>query len=210
MSKMELIQYVVGPISTNCYFIVNKDTKETVIVDPGDEAELLIDRIDLQNLKPVAILLTHGHFDHVGGAARIEEEYKIPIYASRAEEETLKDPHINRTEVFDRTPTVYHATDFLDDEQIIELAGFKIKVLYTPGHTPGGVCYYLPDEGCVFSGDTLFYNSVGRTDFPKSSTESLINGIREKLMGLDDSVLVLTGHDARTTIGEERMHNPYI
>nr|MCR4611409.1 MBL fold metallo-hydrolase [Lachnospiraceae bacterium] len=88
--------------------------------------------------------------------------------------------------------------------------GFDIKVLATPGHTPGGVCYYIEKENVLFSGDTLFCNSVGRTDFPRGSSEALINGIKEKLMTLDDKVIVLTGHDARTTIGEERIHNPYI
>lgn len=204
------MQYVVGPISTNCYFVVNSDSKETIIIDPGDEAEYLIDRVKTSDLKPVAILLTHGHFDHVGAAGRLVEEYSIPVYASRNERNTLRDPLINHSGVNGRIPAIYHASDLLDDEQMLELAGFEIKVLYTPGHTPGGVCYYFPSEGCVFSGDTLFYNSVGRTDFVKSSSEDLINSIKTKLMTLDDDVLVLTGHDARTTIGEERMHNPFL
>ncbi|MBE5899799.1 MAG: MBL fold metallo-hydrolase [Lachnospiraceae bacterium] len=210
MSKMELIQYVVGPVCTNCYFVINSDTKETIIIDPGDEAEHLIDRIEIKELKPVAILLTHGHFDHVGAAGRISDEYSIPVYASRNERNTLRDPLINHSGVNGRIPAIYHASDLLDDEDVLELAGFTIKVFYTPGHTPGGVCYYLPDEKCVFSGDTLFYNSVGRTDFVKSSSEDLINSIKTKLMTLDDDIIVLPGHDARTTIGEERMHNPFL
>ena len=210
MSKMELIQYVVGPVCTNCYFVINSDTKETVIIDPGDEAEHLIDRIEIKELKQVAILLTHGHFDHVGAAGRISDEYSIPVYASRNERNTLRDPLINHSGVNGRIPAIYHASDLLDDEDVLELAGFTIKVFYTPGHTPGGVCYYLPDEKCVFSGDTLFYNSVGRTDFVKSSSEDLINSIKTKLMTLDDDIIVLPGYDARTTIGEERMHNPFL
>ena len=161
-------------------------------------------------MKPVAILLTHGHFDHVGAAGRLAEEYGIKIYIGKNEKEALTDPRINQSAYYDRTPTEYHADVFLEDEEIVELAGFKIKVLFTPGHTPGGVCYYMIDEDCLFSGDTMFYNSVGRTDFPKSSSEALINSIKEKLMVLDDKVMVLTGHDARTTIGEERIHNPYL
>ena len=207
---MRLEKYVVGPVSTNCYFAVNEDTKETIIVDPGDEAELLIDRITLKELKPVAILLTHGHFDHVIAAEELSKEYGIKIYAGRNEKETLEDPQLNRTDFYDRTPAKYYADIYLDDGEVIDLAGFKIKVIFTPGHTPGGVCYYFEDENCLFSGDTLFYNSIGRTDFVKGSSRDLIKGIREKLMVLADSVIVLTGHDASTTIGEERMHNPYL
>lgn len=210
MDKMEITKYVVGPVMTNCYFVANKDTKEALIVDPGDEANLLIDRITLSELKPVAILLTHGHFDHVGAVSELKDEFGIPVYVGEHEMDTIKDPHINRSGFFDRVPTVYSADIPLKDDEVIELAGFKIKVLFTPGHTPGGVCYYFPDENVLFSGDTLFYNSVGRTDFLLSSGEALIKGIKEKLMTLDDSVIVLTGHDASTTIGEERMHNPYL
>ena len=204
---MDLKVIKVGYLEENCYII---SSNKTIIIDPGDEAEHLIDRIEIKELKPVAILLTHGHFDHVGAAGRISDEYSIPVYASRNERNTLRDPLINHSGVNGRIPAIYHASDLLDDEDVLELAGFTIKVFYTPGHTPGGVCYYLPDEKCVFSGDTLFYNSVGRTDFVKSSSEDLINSIKTKLMTLDDDIIVLPGHDARTTIGEERMHNPFL
>ena len=207
---MELLQFIVGPVSTNCYFVINDNTKETIIVDPGDEADMLIDRITIKELKPVAVLLTHGHFDHVGAALKLSETYGIKIYVGKDEKETLEDPRINETAFFGRTPESFHADVFLEDEEVLKLAGFTIKVLFTPGHTPGGVCYFLEDENYLFSGDTLFYNSVGRTDFPKSSSEALIQGIKDKLLPLDDSVIVLPGHDARTTIGEERIHNPYL
>lgn len=210
MSKMELVQYVVGPVSTNCYFVVNVDTRDAVIIDPGDEPEKLIEKLTIQDINPVAIMLTHGHFDHAGGAGAIASEYNIPVYASRNERNTLRDPEINLSGNMGRIPAIYHASDFLDDEEIIELAGFKVKVLYTPGHTPGGASYYFMDEKCVFTGDALFCHSVGRTDFPKSSTSDLINGIREKLLTLDDDVVVLPGHDARTSIGEEKKYNPFV
>lgn len=210
MANMELMQQVVGPVGTNCYFVVNDSTKEVIIVDPGDEAERLIERITIKELKPVAILLTHGHFDHAGGAGAIAKEYNIPVYASRNERNVLRNPDMNLSANSGRIPAIYHASDFLDDEEEIELAGFKIKALYTPGHTPGSCSYYLPDECCVFSGDALFCHSVGRTDFPQGSASDLIRGIKEKLLTLDDSVIVLPGHDARTSIGEERKYNPFL
>ena len=147
MSNMKLTQYVVGPISTNCYFITNEDTKETIIVDPGDEAAMLSDRITISNLKPVGILLTHGHFDHTIAAGDLSEEYGIKIYAGKDEKETLEDPRINRSSFGDRITASYKADVFLEDNEIIKLAGFDIKVIFTPRHTPGGVCYYIEDEG---------------------------------------------------------------
>lgn len=179
------------------------------MVDPGDQAQLIEKQIEKTGAKPVAILLTHGHFDHAGAAEELADKYQISIYAHEAERETLEDPGLNLCGMIG-AHKVYHADIFVKDEEVLNLAGFSIRVFFTPGHTIGGCCYYIADEKILFSGDTLFQESVGRTDFPRGSASDLIRAIREKLMPLPDDVTVYTGHDESTLIGYERMHNPYL
>ena len=209
MGKLKINQYVVGAVQTNCYFAINDETNETLIVDPGDNAKQLADRIRQEELKPVAVLLTHGHFDHAGGAAELAREFQIPVYAHENEKETLEDPKLNVSWMMGKEEH-FSADEFVTDEQELDLAGFHIRVLHTPGHTVGGCCYYLPYEDVVFSGDTLFCMSVGRTDFPKGSMSAIVRSIKEKLMVLPERTTVYPGHNDVTTIENERMYNPYI
>lgn len=207
--QTEVLRYIVGPVCTNCYLLVNHKTGELLVVDPGDQAQLIEKQIEKTGAKPVAILLTHGHFDHAGAAEELADQYQISIYAHEAERETLEDPGLNLCGMIGEHK-VYHADIFVKDEEVLNLAGFSIRVFFTPGHTIGGCCYYIADEKILFSGDTLFQESVGRTDFPRGSASDLIRAIREKLMPLPDDVTVYTGHDESTLIGYERMHNPYL
>ena len=137
------------------------------------------------------------------------EKYQIPVYAHEMEQETLENPSLNLCGMVGEHH-IYHADEYVKDEQVIELAGFSIQVMHTPGHTVGGVCYYIPEQNILFSGDTLFQESVGRTDFPKGSASDLVRSIREKLMPLPDDVEVYTGHGESTLIGYERIHNPFL
>lgn len=207
--QTEVLRYIVGPVCTNCYLLVNHKTGELLVVDPGDQAQLIEKQIEKTGAKPVAILLTHGHFDHAGAAEALADKYQISIYAHEVERETLEDPGLNLCGMIGEHK-VYHADIFVKDEEVLNLAGFSIRVFLTPGHTIGGCCYYIADEKILFSGDTLFQESVGRTDFPRGSASDLIRAIREKLMPLPDDVTVYTGHDESTLIGYERMHNPYL
>lgn len=207
--QTEVLRYIVGPVCTNCYLLVNHKTGELLVVDPGDQAQLIEKQIEKTGAKPVAILLTHGHFDHAGAAEELADKYQISIYAHEAERETLEDPGLNLCGMIGEHK-VYHADIFVKDEEVLNLAGFSIRVFFTPGHTIGGCCYHIADEKILFSGDTLFQESVGRTDFPRGSASDLIRAIREKLMPLPDDVTVYTGHDESTLIGYERMHNPYL
>ena len=207
--QTEVLRYIVGPVRTNCYLLVNHKTGELLVVDPGDQAQLIEKQIEKTGAKPVAVLLTHGHFDHAGAAEELADKYQISIYAHEAEKETLEDPGLNLCGMIGEHK-VYHADIFVKDEEVLNLAGFSIRVFFTPGHTIGGCCYYIADEKILFSGDTLFQESVGRTDFPRGSASDLIRAIREKLMPLPDDVTVYTGHDESTLIGYERMHNPYL
>lgn len=208
--KLQIKQYVVGMVGTNCYLAVNGQTKETLIIDPGDQGDDLIHVMKEENLRPVAVLLTHGHFDHAGAAAQVAEAYHIPVYAHELERETLEDPAKNLSASMGGFPRRFSADVYVKDEQELDLAGFHLRVLLTPGHTPGGCCYYIPMEDVVFSGDSLFCGSIGRTDFPGGSMSQLVRSVQKKLMGLPDQTLVLPGHDARTTIDQERMYNPYL
>ena len=178
MAPLKVEQYVVGPVQTNCYFAVNDETKEMILIDPGANADRLIQIIEEEKLNPVAILLTHGHFDHAGGAAEVAAHFGIKVYAEEHERETLDDPKLNLSG-WTGAETTYHADVFLKDEQEFDLAGFHIRVLFTPGHTVGGCCYYFAYQDTLFSGDTLFAQSVGRTDFPNGSASALIRGIKE-------------------------------
>ena len=151
----------------------------------------------------------HGHFDHAGGAEELAKHFDIKIYAEEHEKETLDTPSLNLSG-WEGVQKTYHADVFLKNEQEIDLAGFHIRVFHTPGHTVGGCCYYFPYQNVVFSGDTLFCTSVGRTDFPKGSAAQIIRSIKEKLLPLPDETTVYTGHNDITTIGTERMYNPYL
>ena len=210
MANLRVMEYTVGEVMTNCYFIVNEDTKETLIIDPGAEGNRLIERIGSEGLFPVAILLTHGHFDHAGAVKQLKEAFKIPVYAYEGEKQTLKDPMLNLTGMWSAHPVQYSADVYVKDEEVLELAGFKIRVLFTPGHTPGGCCYYFEEEKVLASGDTLFCGSIGRTDFPGGSMSKLVRGVKEKLFNLPGDTEVLPGHERRTTIGYEKQYNPFL
>lgn len=208
MSQLKCDFKVVGPVQTNCYFLSNADTGECVIVDPGEEAAKITDYIEKKDLKPIAILITHGHFDHIGAADAIRNKYGIKIYAAAAEKETLENTDINLSSQFGGG-FIVKVDEFLSDGQEIELLGEKVRCILTPGHTKGGMCYYFTGSGILFSGDTLFQQSVGRTDFPGGSMSEIVRSIREKLFVLPDYVRVYTGHGMMTSIKDEKMLNPF-
>lgn len=209
MAPLSIQIYVVGPVQTNCYFAINDDTKEVLIIDPGASAKQLAEKVKEQGLKPVAILLTHGHFDHILAAEAIRDRYQIPIYACQKEEKTLQDPKINLT-AYHMDSYTLKADVYLTDLQAVELAGFSVQMIETPGHTAGSCCYYLKDEGVLFSGDTVFCGSVGRTDFPEGSTAAIVESLHRLLDALPDDTEVYPGHDASTTIGYEKRYNPFV
>ena len=206
---MKVEQYCVGQVQTNCYFAINEETQEALIVDPGDSAAFLAEKIKPTELKPQAVLLTHGHFDHAMAAKELADIFGVKIYAHEAEQETLKQSGLNASGMIGRRDS-YHADVFVKDGEVLNLAGMELKVLHTPGHTEGGCCYYAEKEQVLFSGDTLFCQSVGRTDFPRGSMSQLIRSIKEKLLPLPNTVKVYPGHMGVTTIGIERSSNPFI
>lgn len=215
MSKMKIKCNVVGMVHTNCYIVINEETKECFVIDPGASGKQLAEKIRQDGLIPVGVLLTHGHFDHVKGAKELADELGVKIYAHEAEADTLHDPQKNVSCMVGPDES-YDADEFLKDNQVIHLAGFEIKVIFTPGHTAGGCCYYVAEESVIFSGDTLFAGTVGRTDLPGGNMSQIVRSVREKLLTLNEAgnletdIMVYPGHHDPTTIETERMENPYL
>lgn len=206
---MKIQSYVLGMVSTNCYIIFNESTNEALIIDTPDQAPALKVKIEELGLSPVAILLTHGHFDHIMAAGDLAAAFGIPVLAGEEEKALLEDYNLNGSRMVRKNYTL-SADRFLKDKEELTLGGMRIKVIHTPGHTAGGVCYYFEDEKVLISGDTLFLESIGRTDLPTGDQYTLLESIRRKLMVLPEEVLVYPGHGDKTTIGYEKMHNPYI
>ena len=204
---LSVTRMVVGYVSTNCYIVSDTALGECVIVDPGDNAGGIAAKLDELKVRPIAIMLTHGHFDHIMAVPELLERYKgIPVYAYKAEEVLLSDAAVNESKGFKR-PTVITGVHYLEDNEEIELLGVKWRVISTPGHTVGSCCYYIEEAGILFSGDTLFDGDCGRTDLATGDTNAIIHSIRDVLMKLPDETQVLPGHESLTTIGRERRFN---
>lgn len=200
----------VSVFSTNCYLVQNTETKEGFLIDPGDYEEKILEVLQKEEVKLSAIYLTHGHLDHFMATERIREEYKVPVYCHEAELAVLTDPVQNLTSRFMRHGCVLEGAIGLKDGVAFTAAGVPVKLLHTPGHTPGGCCYYLPENGILFSGDTLFYRSIGNTEFPGGSMGTLARSIREKLYTLPEETVVYAGHGEETDIGTEMRENPFV
>ena len=209
MKKAMIEQLVLGMVGTNTWLIKNKENNELLIIDPADESARIEEKIDRMGGIPVAVLLTHGHFDHIMAVKEVKEKYQIPVYACMQEEVMLAEPTINMTAVYGSACSIKPDV-LLDDGQIFEAAGFSIQMFHTPGHTKGSCCYYIEDEGVLFSGDTLFCGSVGRTDFPGGSSAEIVRSLHKLVDTLPEDTEVFPGHDASTTIGYEKRYNPFV
>lgn len=207
---MKLEVLVVGMFEVNCYLLWDETSNSGIIIDPGDEEERIIGRIDELGFKPKAILLTHGHGDHIVAVDAVKKKYDIPLYIGKGEEELLKNPSANVSALIGH-PIVAPPPDHLvEDEQLLNFGSISLRVLSTPGHSPAGVCYLYEEEGLLFTGDTLFWSSIGRTDFPGCSHEQLIESIKSKILTLPDSIECFPGHGPKTTVGAERENNPFL
>ncbi len=207
MSKMNVQNLVLGAIGTNVYLVRNKENGHALIIDPADSPARIRQMIDADGLIPDAVLLTHGHFDHIGAVDALREIYDMPVYAMQEEEDVLTDAGLNLSASFGAAFTV-QADRFLRDSDVFELAGFSVKALHTPGHTIGGCCYYFPNEQAIFTGDTLFCESYGRTDFPTGSSRQLQESVRRLLKEIPENTAVYPGHEMFTTIAHEKRYNP--
>lgn len=205
---MKIQHSVLGMCATNTYYVYDDETKRGLIVDPADSPDTIIAKADSLSMIPEAILITHGHFDHVLAMNKVREHYGIKVYAGLTEKQVLHDMAMNLTSSFGMGQ-IFDADIYLKDGEEFETAGYHIKAIEVPGHTIGGMCYYFDKQGVLFSGDTLFCESVGRSDFPGGSASALCRGIKDKLFILPEHTKVYPGHMDETTIGNEIKYNPF-
>jgi hydroxyacylglutathione hydrolase len=205
---MILESVVVGPLMVNCYVLGCENSREGVVVDPGDDTDRILDAVSRHGLKVVAVINTHGHFDHTGGNQRVITETGAGLLIHELDAPMLARA-VDTAAMFGLTAeNSPPPSRFLTEGEFVAFGEYRLRVLHTPGHTLGGCSLHL--EGMVFTGDTLFADSVGRTDFPGGSSVALGKSIREKLLILPDDTIVYPGHGPSTTIGRERKHNPYL
>ena len=209
MSIINIKTLVLGMVQTNCYIASNEESKEAIVFDPADNAVKIEQYLKENDLVCKGILLTHGHFDHIMAATDLAAMTLAKIHAHEEEAKLLGDAIMNASAQIRRECTLIPDV-LLKDEEQINLAGFSIRVIHTPGHTRGGTCYYFSGRGILISGDTLFRGGIGRYDLPTGNGKQLVESIQNKLMLLEDQVVVYPGHGEPSTIGYERANNIYI
>jgi hydroxyacylglutathione hydrolase len=199
----------VGDFEENCYLYACPQTREAVIIDPGDEPERILKTIQELHLTPKYILNTHGHIDHICAIDAVSAVYPVPLAIHPADVSMYTDELAAR--MFGRTPPLVKRKPdiLLNDGNHIRFGTLTLEVLHTPGHTPGGICL-LSRPYCIFSGDTLFYRSIGRTDLPGGNTQQLLTSIKTRLYPLDEELVVFPGHGQPTSIAEEKYENPFV
>ncbi len=198
---------VLGMLENNCYFVHREGEYDAIMIDPSAQGDKLFTRLREKGLTVKAILLTHGHFDHIMGVNEMRNVSGAKVYAMEDEVKLLSDPEINSSYKVGKSYTVKPDV-LLHDGDTVTVGGMDLKVIKTPGHTAGGCCFYSEEDGVLFSGDTLFYESVGRTDFETGNVRELKQSLA-KLFELPDEVKVYPGHGEFTTIGHEKMYNPF-
>ena len=219
MGEIKIGRMVMGVCQTNCYFLYREGEQDAIVVDPADKGANIYGALQKNGFCVAGILLTHGHFDHIWGldalrdaanaAAETEGLKPVKVYAGENERELLKSAELNVSAAAGRACSTY-ADVYVKDGQEITIAGMTCKVIATPGHTAGGVCYYFEEAGFLVAGDTLFAESVGRTDFPTGSMSTLVRSVKEKLFVLPDETKVYPGHGESTTIGHEKKYNAFL
>ena len=200
----------VGPFQENCYIIGDEESGTGALIDPGDEAARIALTVERTGLAISQILVTHTHVDHVRAVAPLVDEYACPVLMHQEAEAMLKTVPQQALMMgikFGKVPAVDQR---IGDEEVLGVGNIRLRSLYTPGHAPGHLAFYVEEEGLVFSGDTLFAGGIGRTDLPGGSMELLLQSISERLLTLSDETRVLSGHGPETTIGQERLYNPFL
>ncbi|MCR2032855.1 MBL fold metallo-hydrolase [Anaerofustis stercorihominis] len=205
---MDIKSFQLGPVGTNCYIITQND--KSIIIDPGHNDERLLDYIKKENLNIDKILLTHGHFDHIAGVDMVRDATGAKVYIHELDNEMLQNPNKNGSALMmGMGIKIREADEFVYEGEKIDFEGSDIEVIFTPGHSKGGVCYKIDDAGVIFCGDTLFLRSIGRTDLYGGSIEVLESSIRNKIYTLDKNYTLLSGHGDPTDIEGEKKYNGF-
>lgn len=205
---IEIKSITTGILSNNVYLVVNNKTKESFIIDPSYNYEKISEMISESDTNLKAILLTHGHFDHILSVNDIKDDYKVPVIAGSGEKKLLFDAGLNMSKRMREKGISIAADMYAGDGEEMAVAGITVKCIFTPGHTEGSVCWYLEDAGILFAGDTLFRGSYGRTDFPTGNEKDLETSIINKLFSMPADTTVYPGHGEKTDIGFEMKYNP--
>lgn len=208
MQNLKIGRMVLGSCQTNCYFVYREGHQEVIVFDPADRGQFIYDKLKENGFTVAAVLLTHAHFDHILGCAKLKELAGVKVYAYEEERKLCGDSGINLSAGFGKPCTV-EPDVYVKDQESITAADMTCRLIATPGHTAGSCCYYFEEVGILISGDTLFLESIGRTDFPTGSMSTLVRSVKEKLFPLPEEVKVYPGHGDSTTIGHEKKHNPF-
>ena len=209
MADVKIGRMVIGSVQTNCYFVYREGSGDVIFFDPADKGDYIYETLKEKGLHVKGILLTHAHFDHIWGCNRLHELSGAPIYAYEEEKVLCEDAVTNVSEQVGRPCTVF-PDRYLKDGEEISIADITCRLIATPGHTVGSCCYYFEEAGMLIAGDTLFQESVGRTDLATGSMGALVRSIRDKLFVLPDDTKVYPGHGDITTIGYEKQYNPFV
>ena len=202
--------FPVGPLQCNCSIIGDEQTREAMVIDPGDQIEDILRVLKAENLTLKQIVVTHAHIDHVGGAMKLKAATGAPILMNQKDEVLLKMLDVQASWIGMKPPGAVQVDEAVGEGRILQVGNLSSTVIHTPGHTEGSICLHFPEQNTLFAGDTLFAGSIGRTDLPGGSFEKIIRSLHNQLLQLPDETQVVPGHGPMTTIGQERESNPFL
>ena len=202
--------FPVGPLQCNCSIVGDEQTRDAVVIDPGDDISEVVRRISAHQLTVKQIIITHAHIDHIGGAAKLKQLTGAAVILNQMDFPLLQQLSIQALWIGVPVPEVVVVDESADGSSKLGLSTFPIQVLHTPGHTPGSICLYLPEQKMLFAGDTLFAGTIGRTDLPGGDARQILRSLHDKLLPLPDEVRVIPGHGWETVMGEEKQSNPFL